>query len=163
MEFMKSPLNKSSPIFPLLAPLEFMNLLVGPDDITPDKDFRHVIKTTRSLLTRKNGIELLGYLITPSVVKKHLIAVGNSQARVDALLNPNDRQDVPLGYQLLKELWDLPDALPEDDPLFCRARKALQIFGRLGYHLVMPYICLSLSLREQLVHLSTAAHLLLIL
>ncbi|KAJ7679570.1 hypothetical protein DFH06DRAFT_1291154 [Mycena polygramma] len=67
------------------------------------------------------------------------------------------------GFQLLKELWSLPDAAPDANPLFSRARQALQTFGRLGYHLVMPYICLSLSLREQLVHLSTAAHLLLIL
>ncbi|KAJ7174927.1 hypothetical protein C8R46DRAFT_891619, partial [Mycena filopes] len=163
MEFMKFPLHESSPIYPLLAPLEFMNLRVGPDDITGDKDFRHVMKTTRGLLMRKAGISLLGYLITPAIVKKHLMAVGNSQARVDALLNPNDRQHVPLGYQLLRELWDLPDAVPADGPAFISARRALQTFGRLGYHLVMPYICLSLSLREQLVHLSTAAHLLLIL
>ncbi|KAJ7716434.1 hypothetical protein B0H16DRAFT_1898367 [Mycena metata] len=163
LEFMKFPLHESSPIYPLLKPLEFMNLRVGPDDITPDKDFRHVMKTTRGLLMRKAGINLLGFLITPAIVKKHLMAAGNSQAHVDQLLNPNDRQHVTLGYQLLRELWDLPDALPDDGPVFRSARRALQIFGRLGYHLVMPYICLSLSLREQLVHLSTAAHLLLIL
>ncbi|KAJ7744880.1 hypothetical protein B0H16DRAFT_1321924 [Mycena metata] len=163
LEFMKFPLHTSSPIYPLLKPLEFMNLRVGPDDITPDKDFRHVMKTTRGLLMRKAGIDLLGFLITPAIVKKHLMAAGNSQAHVDQLLNPNDRQHVTLGYQLLRELWGLPDALPDDGPVFSSARRALQIFGRLGYHLVMPYICLSLSLREQLVHLSTAAHLLLIL
>ncbi|KAJ6483510.1 hypothetical protein C8R47DRAFT_1132450 [Mycena vitilis] len=163
IEFMKFQLDKLSPIYPQLAPLQFMNLQVGPDDITPDKDFRHIMKTTRSLLMRNAGIELLGYLITPSVVKKHLMAEGNSQSHVDTLLNPNDTQDVYYGFQLLKELWSLPDAAPGANPLFSRARQALQTFGRLGYHLVMPYICLSLSLREQLVHLSTAAHLLLIL
>ncbi|KAJ7883749.1 hypothetical protein B0H13DRAFT_1580846, partial [Mycena leptocephala] len=72
-------------------------------------------------------------------------------------------QDVDMGYQLLKELWSLPDALPSDTPGFSAARRALKIFGKLGFHLVMPYICITLSLREQLVHLSTAAHLLLIL
>ncbi|KAJ7083913.1 hypothetical protein C8R43DRAFT_1082866 [Mycena crocata] len=163
LEFMKKTLKDTSPIFPLLEPLEFMNLLVGDDDITLDKDSRHVIKTTRGLLMRKMGINLLGFHITPPIVKQHLLAVGNARTRVDALLNPNDRQDVPLGYQLLKELWSLPDALPIDNPQFSRARRALQIFGRLGYHLVMPYICISLSLRDQLVHLSAAAHLLLIL
>ncbi|KAJ7714055.1 hypothetical protein B0H16DRAFT_1899230 [Mycena metata] len=139
LEFMKFPLHESSPIYPLLKPLEFMNLRVGPDDITPDKDFRHVMQTTRGLLMRKAGINLLGFLITPAIVKKHLMAAGNSQAHVDQLLNPNDRQHVTLGYQLLRELWDLPDALPDDGPVFRSARRALQIFGRLGYHLVMPW------------------------
>ncbi|KAJ7485960.1 hypothetical protein FB451DRAFT_1433109 [Mycena latifolia] len=163
MEFMKSKLSTTSPIHKLLAPLKLMNLLVGPDDVTPDKDFRHVVKNERGLLMRKAGINVLGFLITPPIVKQHLLATGNTTERVNSLLNPNDKQDVPLGYQLLRELWDLPDAGLDDSPAFCRARLALKIFGRLGYHLLMPYICISLSLREQLVHLSTAAHLLFIL
>ncbi|KAJ7635427.1 hypothetical protein B0H17DRAFT_1217291 [Mycena rosella] len=165
IEFMKNTLTStSSPkLHALLSPLEFMNLLVGPDDITPDKDFRHVIKTLRALLMRGMGIKVLGFHITPAIVKQHLRDVGNTKERVDSLLNPNDRQDVPLAYGLLKELWSLPDAPSTSTPTFVGARKALQIFGQLGYHLVMPYIYLNLSLREQLTHLSTAAHLLLIL
>ncbi|KAJ7467610.1 hypothetical protein FB451DRAFT_1340454 [Mycena latifolia] len=163
MEFMKSPLSTTSPIHPLLAPLEFMNLLVGPDDVTADKDYRHVFKTTRGLLMRKAGILLLGFLITPGILKRHLLAVGNSTEHVNSLLNPRDRMSVPLGYLLLKELWSLPDADPDASPSFTRARLALQTFGRLAYHLVMPYICVTLFLREQLVHLSTAAHLLFVL
>ncbi|KAJ7700182.1 hypothetical protein B0H16DRAFT_1441414 [Mycena metata] len=163
-EYMKYDLKKSSVgIYPLLKPLEFMNLRVGPDDITPDKDFRHVMKTVCGLLMRKAGIKLLGFWITPAIVKQHLRAVGNSKERVDGLLNPNDKQDVSLGYQLLKELWSLPDALPSDKPGLVSARKALKIFGQLGHHLVMPYVCITLTLREQLVHLSAAAHLLLLL
>ncbi|KAJ7512180.1 hypothetical protein B0H11DRAFT_1843949 [Mycena galericulata] len=162
-EFMKYRLKDTSLIFPLLSPLLFMNLQVGPDDITPDKDYRHVIKTVRNLLMRKMGINLLGCLITPAVVKQHLRAAGLTKERIDSLLNPNDRQHVALGYQLLNELWSLRDPLPSDSPGFSRARRALQTFGKLGYYLVMPYICVTLSLREQLIHLSAAAHLLLIL
>ncbi|KAJ7153390.1 hypothetical protein C8R46DRAFT_1197422 [Mycena filopes] len=163
LEYMKFNLDPASPIYPLLHPLEFMNLRVGPDEVTPDKDSRHTMKTVRTLLMRQAGIKLLGFHIKPAIVKQHLRAVGNSKERVDSLMNPNDKQDVSLGYQLLKELWSLPDALPTDTPGFTSARKALQVFGRLGYNLVMPYICITLSLREQLIHLSTAAHLLLIL
>ncbi|KAJ7142669.1 hypothetical protein C8R44DRAFT_726003 [Mycena epipterygia] len=75
MEFMKSKLDKTSPIYPLLAPLKFMNLLVGTDGITPAKDYRHVFKTTRGLLMRKVGIMLLGFLVTPAIVKQNLIVV----------------------------------------------------------------------------------------
>ncbi|KAJ7245508.1 hypothetical protein C8J57DRAFT_1679469 [Mycena rebaudengoi] len=67
LEFMKFNLDKLSPIFPLLKPLEFMNLRVGPDDITPDKDFRHVMKTIRSLLMRKISTNVLGFVITPAI------------------------------------------------------------------------------------------------
>ncbi|KAK6980552.1 hypothetical protein R3P38DRAFT_3466276 [Favolaschia claudopus] len=142
LEFMKYRLAVTSPIYPLLQPLEFMNLLVGADDITPDKDYRHIV---------------------PAIVKQHLHDIGLSAERLHSLLNPNDRQDVDLTYGLLKEIWTLPNALPNAAPTYARARAALQLFGRLAYHLVMPYIYLNLSLREQLTHLSTAAHLLLAL
>ncbi|KAJ7716441.1 hypothetical protein B0H16DRAFT_1339048, partial [Mycena metata] len=162
LEFMKYQLP-SGPLRRLLEPLQFMDLSVGPDDMTLDKDFRHVIKTLRALLMRRMGIRLLGFDIVPAIVKQHLRDAGLTQERIDALLNPNDRQDVPLAYGLLKELWSLPEAPSTALPTFIRARKALRIFGQLAYHLVMPYIYLNLSLREQLTHLSTAAHLLLIL
>jgi hypothetical protein len=41
---MTSHLSEHSPIYAQLQPLELMNLLVGPDDITADKDFKRVIK-----------------------------------------------------------------------------------------------------------------------
>ncbi|KAJ7930975.1 hypothetical protein B0H13DRAFT_1858209 [Mycena leptocephala] len=163
LKFMNHQLSPTSPIYPLLQPLEFMNLLVGPDDITPDKDYRHVIKALWSLLMRRAGIDVLGFEIVPAVVKQHLRDVGVTEDRIRALLNPNDRQDVDLTYGLLKEIWSLPDASPAASPTYVRARTALKNFGQLAYHLVMPYIYLKLSLRGQLTHLSTAAHLLLVL
>ncbi|KAJ7362669.1 hypothetical protein DFH08DRAFT_682922, partial [Mycena albidolilacea] len=108
LEFMKYLLAATSPIYPLLQPPEFMNLLVGPDDITPDKDYRHVIKVLRSLLMRRMGINVLGFEIVPAVVKQHLRDIGLTEERIRSLLNPNDRQDVDLTYGLLKEVWSLP-------------------------------------------------------
>ncbi|KAF8181257.1 hypothetical protein K438DRAFT_1602018 [Mycena galopus ATCC 62051] len=164
LEFMKYRLAPTSPIYPLLHPLEFMNFNVRPDDITPDKDYRHVIKALRSLLMRQMGVNLLGFDIVPAVVTQHLRDTGLSEERIRSLLNPNDRQDVDLTYGLLKEIWCLPpEAVPTASPTYIRARGALYIFGRLAYHLLMPYIYLNLSLREQLTHLSMAAHLLLVL
>ncbi|KJA17189.1 hypothetical protein HYPSUDRAFT_118800, partial [Hypholoma sublateritium FD-334 SS-4] len=48
-------------------------------------------------------------------------------------------------------------------PGFAVARKALWIFGKLLYHLVFPYLCVDLTLSEQIEHLSTAVHLCLVL
>ena len=41
---MGSELSTSSPIYTHLSPLKLMNHLVGPDDLTADKDFKHVFK-----------------------------------------------------------------------------------------------------------------------
>ncbi|KAJ7796470.1 hypothetical protein B0H14DRAFT_3158054 [Mycena olivaceomarginata] len=130
LEFMKHSLAPSSPIYPLLKPLQFMNLQVGPDDITPDKDYRHVIKALRSLLMRRMGTNLLGFEIVPAVIKQHLRDVGLTEERIHALLNPNDRQDVDLTYSLLKEIWTLPDAPPNASPpmpFFCVAKAKIDI------------------------------------
>ena len=48
-------------------------------------------------------------------------------------------------------------------PTYIKAREALCIYGELSYHLIFPYICVELSLSEQLEHLSAAIHLILAL
>ncbi|KAJ7663740.1 hypothetical protein DFH06DRAFT_986394, partial [Mycena polygramma] len=160
---MARELSPESPIYSMLSVLPLMNLRVGEDDITADKDYRHVLKTLRTLLMRLKGIKLLGCLITPALTKQHLRAAGHSADQVHAFLNPNDIQDVYYGYQLLKALWSLPAPPPDSDPAFIRTREALRMFGQLGYHLLFPYIYIDLSLEQQLVHLSAAAHILFIL
>ncbi|KAJ7774636.1 hypothetical protein DFH07DRAFT_732382 [Mycena maculata] len=50
MEYMKRPLAPESPIYPHLSGLEFMNFLVGDDDMTADKDAKHALKCLRNLL-----------------------------------------------------------------------------------------------------------------
>jgi hypothetical protein len=44
-------------------------------------------------------------------------------------------------------------------PGFQQAREALSILGKLLFHLIYPFLCVDLSLSEQLEHLSAAAHL----
>ncbi|KAF7369372.1 hypothetical protein MVEN_00265800 [Mycena venus] len=161
IEFMKRPLAPESPIFPLLSGLEFMNFLVGDDDMTADKDAKHALKCLRNLTMRDAGIKIRGFRITPAIIKEHLRANGLIERSINALQNPNDKQDVILAFSLLKALWDLPDAPPNSSPIFRRAREALKIFGKLGYFLIMPYVCVDLDLATQLTYLSAAAHLLL--
>ncbi|KAJ6523229.1 hypothetical protein DFH09DRAFT_937986, partial [Mycena vulgaris] len=163
IQAMNRELSPESPIHPLVSVLELMNLRVGEDDITCDKDYRHVVKTLRNLLMRLKGVKVLGFVITPAIIKQHLRSNGHSREQVNTFLNPNDKQDVTLGYQLLKALWSLPPAAKDADPAFVCARDALKMFGQLGYHLLMPYIYIDLSLHQQLVHLSAAAHLLFLL
>ena len=46
----KKQLELSSPIYPTLSVLPLMNLKVGDDDVTADKDYKHIFKRCRNLL-----------------------------------------------------------------------------------------------------------------
>ncbi|RDB18817.1 hypothetical protein Hypma_014567 [Hypsizygus marmoreus] len=156
---MRFELDPDSPIFKYLNMLQFMNFLVGPDDITADKDFKHIFKRLRNLLMRNKGFVICGFCVTSAILRAHLQANGVVSWCLRSLLNPNNKQDVVLGYSLLKEIWSLPPAPEGSSPSFVLARNALRAFGQFAYHLVNPYICIDLDLDEQLSSLSTAAHL----
>lgn len=156
---MNSTLSPTSPIHGHLHPLIFMNLLVGEDDITADKDFKHVFKRQRNLMMRNKGIFIWGFCITPPILHLHLESNGVPPHHLRALLNPNDQQDIVLGYSLLKEIWSLPLAPKDSSPSFSWAHEALRLYGQFAHHLITPYICIDLDLDEQLVNLSMAAHL----
>ncbi|KZW01881.1 hypothetical protein EXIGLDRAFT_590650, partial [Exidia glandulosa HHB12029] len=157
--FQKRKLAQSAPSYEHLRQLRLFNLMVGEDDITLDKDYKHVFKRLRNLLLREKGVILDGVKLTPSLLRFHLIESGVPSWTVDSWLNPTDKQNVPLMYSLLRALWTLPDAPATAKPTFAQARNALKTFGKLGYYLVAPYVQVNLSLAEQLEYLSTAAHL----
>ncbi len=158
----REELSPSSPIYSLISSLPLMNLLVGAGDVTADKDYRHVIKRLRNLLLRQRGVTILDTHITPAILKSHLRLEGHSEAHIRELFKPDDKQDVKLSYDLLKDIWTLP-ALSSDKPGVTSARNAIRILGRLCKYILYPYICIDLSLSEQLQYLSAAAHLNLVL
>ncbi|KAF8066505.1 hypothetical protein FPV67DRAFT_1652976 [Lyophyllum atratum] len=155
----KSKLPVSSKVFPLISPLRLMNQHVGDDDITADKDWKHVIKRFRNLLLRVRGIVIAGVRITPSIIKIHLQSMGHSSQHINSLFNPEDQQDVKLAFDLLKDIWSFPPAREGSTPGFLAARESLRTLGKLLYHMVFPYLCIDLTLSEQVEHLSAAAHL----
>ena len=109
-------------------------------------------------MLRNKGFLIDGFCITPSILCGQLQANGVPSHRIWSLLNPNDRQDVVLGYSLLKEIWSLPPDLKTSNYMFGRAHNALKCYGKFTRNLIMPYICVDLDLDEQLIHLSTVAH-----
>jgi hypothetical protein len=109
-----SELSDTSPIYPLLHPLEFMNLHVGTDDITADKDFCHVFKRIRNLLLCQRSIVVCGQLITTPMLRKHLRDDGRncSEAHLNSMFQPDDKQDhVPNAYTTLSEISTLPSTV----------------------------------------------------
>ncbi|KAK0451744.1 hypothetical protein EV421DRAFT_1060672 [Armillaria borealis] len=161
----KHTLPENSPLQPILSGLPFMNLEVGDDDLTTDKDYKHVFKCFRNLCLRKAGFTVHGVHIMPSLLRAHLADNGLNTVRINNLLNPDDTHGVKLAYDLLKEIWSLPEipASTNPHPGFTATRDALRTMGELFQHLLMPYICVDLTLSEQLEHLSSAAHMILAL
>ncbi|SJL10364.1 uncharacterized protein ARMOST_13750 [Armillaria ostoyae] len=161
----KHTLPENSPLHPILSRLPFMNLEVGDDDLTADKDYKHVFKRFRNLCLRKAGSTVHGVQIMPSLLRAHLADNGLNTVRINNLLNLHDTHDVKLAYDLLKEIWSLPEipASTNPRPGFTATRDALRTMGDLFQHLLMPYICVDLTLSEQLEHLSSAAHMVLAL
>jgi len=159
----KCQLDPTSPIYDMLYLLPLMNLEVGEDNLTADKDYKHVFKRLQNLMLRDKGFRVHEVHIKPSVIRSHFMSNNLTWTQIDYLLNPNDQQDVKLAYDMLRDVWSLPDSPPDALPGFIQARGSLKILGELFRHILVPYICVDLTLSEQLMHLSAAAHLLLAL
>lgn len=156
----KKTLSPQSRIYDLLSPLAMMDLRVGDDDITGDKDYKHVFKRLHNLAIRDKGSVIHGVHITSALLRAHLHSNSVSMERSGYLLNPKDKQNVKLAYDLLHEVWTLPLPAATTTPGFQTTRHSLIMMGSFYRHLLLPYICIDLSLSEQLIHLSSAAHLL---
>jgi hypothetical protein len=155
----KHQLSPDSLIYPILKPLTFLNLHVGDDDLTCDKDWKHVFKRFRNLFLRHRGVVINGFRIKPGILKDHFKSNGLSAEHLRAIFNPDDQQDVKMAFDMLKDIWTLPRISENPHPGFQKAREAIWILGKLLYHMVFPYLCVDLSLSEQIEHLSAAAHL----
>jgi len=64
-------------------------------------------------------------------------------------------------YDLLSSIATLPPALPSDSPSKQQSWKILHLLSGLYSHLLEAYTNVMLSLHQQLIHLSAAAHLIL--
>jgi len=157
----KRELSPQSPIYFLLQPLGFLNLFVGDDDLTCDKDYKHIFKRFRNLFVRPRGVTVNRRRITPDTIMNQLKSEGLSADHIRSLFNPDDKQDVKLALDMLKDIWSLSRASGSTNSNrgFLENREALWILGKFIFHLVFPYLCIDLSLSEQIEHLSAAAHL----
>ena len=104
-----------------------------------------------------------GFRITPDIIRDHFKSEGLSVDHIWSLFNPDDKQDVKMAFDMLKDIWSLPHSSTNSRRGFLEAHKALQTLGKLLFHMVFLYLGVDLTLSEQIEHLSAAAHLALIL
>jgi hypothetical protein len=136
-----------------------MNLLVSDNDVTSDKDYKHVMKHMCKLFLHKKGVMVYGTKVTMNITKHHLRLNGNSFESVEFWTKPNDHQDVLLTLLLCSAIWDLPEAGDDYMPTLCDGHEALWHLGCLLLFIFMLYINIMLSLPEQLEYLSAGIHL----
>jgi hypothetical protein len=155
----KHTLSASSPIYPWLSMCPLLDLHVGDNEMMCNKDWKHAgAKHPRNALLREKGVLVYGTWITPTVLQSHLLEAGHKSDDIRSVLNPNDKQDVMLAYNLLRDVWTLSE-LSSGPPGRIQAQQALCIFGSMCYHILVLYICVDLSLEHQLEYLSYAGHL----
>ncbi|KAF8221047.1 hypothetical protein L208DRAFT_1041734, partial [Tricholoma matsutake] len=96
----KCELAPTSLIYDMLHVLPLMNTKVGDDDLTTDKDYKHVFKQLRNLLLHDKGLTISthGVHLKPAVICSHLCKNDVTSACIDYLLNLNDWQDIKLAY-----------------------------------------------------------------
>ncbi len=97
-------LTPMSPIYKHLVHLDMIDLFVGADDITADKDYKHIFKWLHNTLLREKGCIVLGIKLTCSLIHRHLQDCGHSNEHISCTLDPTDKQDVDLVYKVLKDL-----------------------------------------------------------
>ncbi|KZT42335.1 hypothetical protein SISSUDRAFT_956745, partial [Sistotremastrum suecicum HHB10207 ss-3] len=154
-------LEPDSPLYSMLGNLPLFDLHCGFDDRTVDFDHKHLLKRARNALTSSKGITINGVHIDQTTLKTHLIDDGMKALTANLLLSPKDKQNVAQMYRLLVAIAKLPKAAKEDKPGYEKTRQSIRFLGHVYRHLVEAYTNHKLSLREQLVHLSAASHLLL--
>ncbi|KAF9536838.1 hypothetical protein CPC08DRAFT_771434 [Agrocybe pediades] len=155
---LSTKVDPSSP----LAGLPLFNTRCGQDELLMDFDWKHVFKRFRNtLLRQQKGFSINGIPISKSTLRQHLIDCGTPGPSVDALLEPNDKQDVVLMIKLLNTIANLPAASSTDSPVIHSTRRVLRLLGNIYRHLLSAYLDIELSLHEQLAHLSAASHLIL--
>ena len=62
---MKKPLDSTLPLYPLLLKLKFFNNLIGSDNLTVDKNFKHVFKCQWNLLMHAKWLQIKGFALLP--------------------------------------------------------------------------------------------------
>ncbi|EJD43269.1 hypothetical protein AURDEDRAFT_66722, partial [Auricularia subglabra TFB-10046 SS5] len=154
-------LSPSSPLYAVLSRLSLFNLLCGRLELTLDKDYKHVFKPHVKSLIDPTGTPSEDAIAT---VRKHLRRSGMTPSHIDALMNPNDKQDVVLAFSLLVAVMKLPepDAAVHDER-YSQVRRRLNFLGKLFGCLLRPYTTLSMSLSEQMRSLSSGMFMLLAL
>ncbi|KAJ7835278.1 hypothetical protein B0H14DRAFT_3707147 [Mycena olivaceomarginata] len=147
-------LDRNGELFKKIGDLPLFDYHCGDNDITGNIDYKHVCKRLRNSLIRQLASTIDGVVLTPQLIKQHLLRDSHHSAHhITGILNPNDRQNVKLMYDLLSSIASRVQ----------NNRRVLRLLGAFYRHILEAYTNIQLSLHEQLTHISAAMHLMMAL
>jgi hypothetical protein len=118
-------LGTSDPLRKQLGELRLFNYKCGRDQATGDIEYKHLLKRLRNSLLRVSGCIINGCLINQEILRHHLLSTGLDKHCINAIVSPNDKQDVKLMYDLLSSITVLPQAKEDESPPVHNTRNAL--------------------------------------
>jgi hypothetical protein len=157
-------LDRNGELFKKICDLPLFDYHCGDDDITGNIDYKHICKCLRNSLIRQLASTINGVVLTPQLIKQHLLCDSHHNFHhVIGILNPNNRQNVKLMYDLLSSIAVLPELKKTDSPAFKNNCRVLRLLRAFYHHILEAYTNTKLSIHEQLTHISAAMHLMMVL
>jgi hypothetical protein len=152
------PLSKEGEI---IYRLSGMNRRTGARGLITTSDPKHIVKRFATLIRSPSGIQISDSLITTEMVGEALLLLDNMpREKVEQLLHPADKQNVPKAVNLLQSLFDLVGKHYAVTPAILERVQRVVFLARVLTCFLFPFIKVEMSLSEQLRSLSTYIHLL---
>ncbi|KAG1863130.1 hypothetical protein F4604DRAFT_2030060 [Suillus subluteus] len=159
--FLKTELSMTSKLYGTLSHMQGLNLATGEGEITLDFDYKHIFKHEFSLIV---GMKLVnGHTVNRAVLTRYLSWLPDQdETSILKLLNPDDPQDVPRAIELMQAIITLSKNEFDTTTMSvgeCADIVAIKILGAVLESILLPFIDVTLSLHQQIAHLSRYAHL----
>ena len=152
------PLSKEGEI---IYRLPGMNRRTGARGLITTSDPKHIVKRFATLIRSPSGIQISDSLITTEMVGEALLLLDNMpHEKVEQLLHPADKQNVPKAVNLLQSLFDLAGKHYTVTPAILERVQRVVFLAKVLSCFLFPFIKVEMSLSEQLRSLSTYTHLL---
>ena len=164
---MSHEIGENSLIFPIISELMLIDTNVGENDETVNFDPKHLCKRIRTFIIGSNFYIGKDNLVLKEDISKILNSTSSSEKYSnESLLNPVDKQNVPLAVEFLNQFCK---AVRQKDKVKSLSFKLscvfefLYLFTFVIEGVLVTFTNPSISIEEQLEKTSQAAHILMIL
>jgi len=152
-------LSPTSSMGQIIYQLSGMNCRTGANGLLTTCDPKHIIKRFATMIRSPSGIQIGESHISTGMIRDALLQLDSMPPqKVDQLLHPADKQNVPKAVNLLQSLHDLREKEHTLNPsIKHRIRQVVFLSKALGFFL-FPFIDVQMSLSEQICNLSAYTH-----
>ena len=163
---MSHELDEDSPLYPVISKLRLVDQQVGRNEETTNFDAKHLAKRLRTCIVGGN-FKIGDVILSRSDMAKLLACVPNDSSHsTDRLLQPKDKQNVPLAIQLLLLYCKAVDDVEKLKTVSFKISSVAEELHLLKYVIegvMCTYVDPKITIEEQLRKISLASHVLMIL